>query len=275
MAGKSNDLMMQATVKSSHPATSERNDRSHGLIVNADDWGRDVETTGRILECFKCGTLSSTSGMVFMEDSERAAGIALQHGIDVGLHLNFTTPFSASAIPEKLLGAQLRLKRFLRGSRLAQVFYHPGLVQTFRYVVDAQIAEFRRLYGAAPNRVDGHHHMHLCANVLLGGLLPTGAIVRRNFSFAPGEKSGINRIYRKWQDRIIERNHPVARYFFSIEPLERPDRLTRILDLAKNSLVELETHPANLQEFQFLTGGEFNRRSAPVGVMSRYEVGKG
>ena len=42
-------------------------------MINADDWGRDARTTDRILECFQHGVLSSASGMVFMEDSERAA----------------------------------------------------------------------------------------------------------------------------------------------------------------------------------------------------------
>jgi hypothetical protein len=34
--------------------------------------------------------------MVFMEDSERAAARTREHGIEAGLHLNFTMPFSES-----------------------------------------------------------------------------------------------------------------------------------------------------------------------------------
>src|SRR5437762_3797838 len=52
------------------------------LIVNADDWGRDLYTTGRILDCCARGVVSSVSAMVFMEDSERAAAMALQLGIE-------------------------------------------------------------------------------------------------------------------------------------------------------------------------------------------------
>ena len=60
------------------------------------------------------------------------------------------------------------------------------------YVVKAQLEEFERLYGRAPNRIDGHHHAHLCANVVLAGLLPAGTIVRRNFSFRhPAAACGI------------------------------------------------------------------------------------
>src|SRR5689334_18341851 len=40
------------------------------LIVNADDWGMDRDTTDQILKCASCGSVSSASGMVFMEDSE-------------------------------------------------------------------------------------------------------------------------------------------------------------------------------------------------------------
>src|SRR5712691_818052 len=41
------------------------------LIMNADDWGRDPRTTGKILDCALRGAVSSVSAMDFMEDSER------------------------------------------------------------------------------------------------------------------------------------------------------------------------------------------------------------
>ena len=74
-------------------------------MINADDWGRDAQTTDRTFECFHHGALSSASGMVFMEDSERAAAIAIEHRFDIGLHLKFSAPLpclnssSASATP--------------------------------------------------------------------------------------------------------------------------------------------------------------------------------
>ena len=61
--------------------------------------------------------------------------------------------------------------------------FHPGLMRKFDYLVSAQIDEFRRLYGCAPDRIDGHHHMHLGANVLMMESLPAGTLGRRNFSF--------------------------------------------------------------------------------------------
>src|SRR5437899_2189595 len=94
------------------------------LIVNADDWGRDAETTTRILDCARLRAVSAVSAMVFMKDSERAAMIARQQGIEAGLHLNLTTPFSAPGCPAPLLERQRTLARNLRRHRLAQVVFH-------------------------------------------------------------------------------------------------------------------------------------------------------
>ncbi|HET6489004.1 MAG TPA: ChbG/HpnK family deacetylase, partial [Syntrophales bacterium] len=66
------------------------------LIVNADDWGRNRVATDRSLELHRNGRITAVSAMVFMEDSERAAELARMNGLDVGLHLNFTTPFNGS-----------------------------------------------------------------------------------------------------------------------------------------------------------------------------------
>jgi predicted glycoside hydrolase/deacetylase ChbG (UPF0249 family) len=159
------------------------------LVVNADDWGRDPVTTDRTLECCERGAVSSVSGMVFMEDSERAAALAHQKGIETGLHLNFTTRFSASNCPAELREKQEKVGRYLLRHRYAQILFHPGLIGSFEYLVAAQIDEFRRIYGGAPARLDGHHHMHLCANVILQRLLPRGTIVRRNFSFELGRQA--------------------------------------------------------------------------------------
>lgn len=235
---------------------SSRTTRAGVLIVNADDWGRDRETTDRSLECVRCAAVSSVSAMVFMKDSERAAAIALEQGIDAGLHLNFTTPFSAPGIPALLSGHQQRLSQYLLRHRLSQGVFHPGLIRSFEYVVAAQRNEFARLYGSEADRLDGHHHMHLCANVLLGGLLPPGTVVRRNFSFQPGEKSISNRFYRHAVDRALARRHRLTDLFFSLPPLAPSGRLERIFSLAGRFVVEIETHPLNPAEYCFLTQGE-------------------
>ena len=108
------------------------------VIVNADDWGRNVDTTDRTLECVRQKVVSSVSAMMFMEDSERATLLARQYGVDAGLHLNFTTPFTSRRCAFQLTEHQQKLSRFLRSHRYALIIYHPGLAASFEYVVKAQ-----------------------------------------------------------------------------------------------------------------------------------------
>jgi predicted glycoside hydrolase/deacetylase ChbG (UPF0249 family) len=208
--------------------------------------------------------------MVFMQDSERAADIAQESAIDTGLHLNFTEPFTVPQCTRGLLERQCKVATFLLRYRLAQVFFHPGLVRSFEYIVKAQVDEFRRLYGAEPERLDGHHHMHLCANVLRRELLPHGTLVRRNFCFQPGEKGFFNRLYRKSVDRRLARRHRVVDFLFPLSPLARMERLRRIFSLARESVVELETHPINPEEYTFLTGEEILRQLGDVRISARF-----
>jgi hypothetical protein len=194
--------------------------------------------------------------MVYMEDSERAATVARDRGIDTGLHLNFTDRLTSRGCPAPLAERQRNITAYLRRHRLAQLVFNPSLARDFEYVVAGQIEEYNRIYGATPSRLDGHHHMHLCANVLLQGLLPAGTRVRRNFSFQPGEKGGFNRAYRRFVDRRLIRRHQLTDYLFNLAPLEPPDRLQRIFSLADEHVIELETHPVNPDEYRFLTGAD-------------------
>jgi predicted glycoside hydrolase/deacetylase ChbG (UPF0249 family) len=243
--------------------------RNSHLIINADDWGRDRATTGAIADCVTSGAVSAVSAMVFMADSDRAAAVAVDRDIQAGLHLNLTTPFSARCEP-KLREHQRIVAAYLRRHKFAPAIFHPGLRQAFAYVVRAQIDEYRRLYGADPGRIDGHHHMHLCANVLGQGLLPAGVAVRRSFSFMAGEKSVANRLYRAFVDARLERRYRLTDYFFSLPPMHPPERLQRIFSLARRFVVELETHPVRAEEYAFL-----QRDLAPYAARLREDASAG
>lgn len=257
-------------------AIAERRDppvRLSGLlIVNADDWGRERDTTDRTLECALAGTVSSVSAMVFMQDSQRAAALARESCLDVGLHLNFTTAFSDRECPAPVQRGQERTARYLSRNPLAQAFYHPGLAATFRFLVKAQVDEFARLYGTMPMRFDGHHHMHLCANVVHGDLLPADTIVRRNFSFQQGEKSWANRKYRGLIDQAMARRHRLTDYFFPLPPMEPIERLQRIDSLSRDAVVEVETHPVRSDEYAFLASGEIFRKLPEIRIARGFPV---
>jgi len=217
------------------------------------------------------GSVSSVSAMVFMQDSERAATLAQEYGVDAGLHLNLTLPFSTRRCPARLVEHQQRIAAFLRSSRFAPAMYHPGLAGSFRYVVEAQLDEYARLYGFSPRRIDGHHHMHLAANVLGQKLLPAGTIARRNFSFNRGEKFLFNRLYRQGQNRLLARRHRLTDFFFDLLPLDAP-RLEKIAAVSRAHNVEIETHPTDPQQYAFLMRGELAAICPGVEIAKGYAL---
>lgn len=225
------------------------------IIINADDWGRSVAETDAIASCYRRGAISSTSAMVFMPDSERAAELARELGLPVGLHLNLSESLTGPGVSPALRHAHDRVARFLTANKYAQLLYNPLLRSDFRTVVDAQLQGFERLYGEGPRHLDGHQHQHLCANVLVDALLPRHRSVRRSFSFWRGEKSGLNRAYRSMVDRWLARRHPLADYFFSLESCLKFGRLARVFELASAADVELMTHPIRANEFEYLMSG--------------------
>ncbi len=237
------------------------------LIINADDWGRSVAETDAAFRCYKANRITSVSAMVFMEDSQRAAELARDTQLDVGLHLNFSEQFTDNRCSARLKEHQKRLIRFLRQNKFAQVMYNPFLRNAFAYSYRAQAEEFVRLFGKAPSRIDGHHHMHLCANMLLSNMIPAGMRMRRNFSFWPGEKSALNRAYRRFVDRWLTRRYRLTDYFFDLTQCIEQKKLDRVVALAKSSSVELMTHPIVHSEAEYLMSDEF------CGVLQRLELG--
>jgi predicted glycoside hydrolase/deacetylase ChbG (UPF0249 family) len=230
------------------------------IIVNADDFGRSRAETDAVTACHAARRITSATAMVFMEDSERAAEAAVGLGIDAGLHLNLSQRFTADRVTDSLRQSHDRIIGFLRSTKYAVVVYNPFLRRQFRDVVEAQIEEFARLYGKVPSHIDGHQHLHLCANLLRDKCIPVGSRVRRNFSFWPGEKSALNRYYRHRVDSILARDYSLVDFFFSLEDSLRTGRLERVFSLAETATVELMTHPVNPGEFQYLMSDSYMNR---------------
>lgn len=227
------------------------------LIINADDWGRSVTETDAALRCYQRGRITSVSAMVFMSDSERSAELAKENEVDAGLHLNFSEPFTDGRCPRGLRDCHNRIVRFLKRNKYAQIFYNPSLRKEFGYSYHAQAEEFVRLFGRTPSHIDGHHHMHLCVNLLFSKVIPTGTKVRRNFSFWPWEKSYVNRTYRRLVDHWLARRYQLTDYFFDLTQCIAENKLGRVTSLAKSSTVELMTHPIVPQEAEHLMSDEF------------------
>jgi predicted glycoside hydrolase/deacetylase ChbG (UPF0249 family) len=234
------------------------------LIINADDWGRDATSTDNSILCFRNGRVTSASSMVFMKDSERAAELAREYGLETGLHLNFTLAFDGNVKPSKLVDSHRRIALFLGRNKYCSLFYNPWLRKDFDYVYKAEYEEYIRLYRKEPTHIDGHHHMHLCTNMLVSRIIPLGTKVRRSFTFSSGEKNILNIFYREIIDSILRRRYTCTEFFFSAKPTQNIVRLKNIVNLAKTRNVELMVHPEKKIEFDFLMSDDFFEMVSPV-----------
>lgn len=233
------------------------------LIVNADDLGWNTTATARILRTHAKGRITSASAMVFMESCEQSADAILASGIDLGLHLNFTSPFGSGRASDRLRDHQARTARFLR-SRVGALVFNPMLRRSFEYVTRVQIDEFERLFGRVPTHIDGHHHAHLCMNMLVGAYLPPASVVRRTFTFFAGERSGLNRLYRSMIDWRVCRMHRCVDMFFSLTHYNDAARLRKLAALTAQHDVELMVHPERPDDFRLLMGDVFGSFIAGV-----------
>ncbi|HWW00444.1 MAG TPA: ChbG/HpnK family deacetylase [Candidatus Acidoferrum sp.] len=227
------------------------------LIINADDWGRTQAETVAAAACFSESRIASATAMVFMDASERAAELASQIRLDVGLHLNLTQEFTGKRPSEVVLRSHTRVCRFLNRNKYARMLYLPFLREDFARVYRAQAEEFLRLYGKRPSHIDGHHHMHLCANILGDCVIPRGEKVRRSFSFRFGEKGRANRTYRRFTDWLLARRNLTTDYFFDLCEGLRAGRLQRIAELATRTNVELMVHPIDPDQYSWLISDRF------------------
>jgi predicted glycoside hydrolase/deacetylase ChbG (UPF0249 family) len=233
------------------------------LIINADDWGRSEAETDAAMVCVNAGSVTSLSAMVFMQDSERAAQMARDHKLDVGLHLNFAERFTGDAPPESVADQSALVTR-LRRNNYSHLIYFPGLRAKVAAAFTAQWLEFERLYKQPPTHLDGHHHLHLASNLVFGNILPSGLKLRRNFSFFPGEKSLLNRSYRRFVDSWLKRNHCLPDYFFCLSQSLADHKMERISALSQSANVELMSHPVVEAESKFLLSSDFAGNLAHV-----------
>lgn len=221
------------------------------LFVNADDWGRTQQITDRIWTCFVRKRIHAASAMAYMADSKRSAEMAQENQLPIGLHLNLDQELTAKNIPAKLLEHHNAVSGYLKRWKWNQVIFNPFLCRSFDYVFQSQWDEFIRLYGEAPTRLDGHHHLHLSMNMLLSGKIPKGIKVRRNFTFQPGEKNIINLLYRYIIDLFLTSHYVCTDFFFSMAPINI-QKINNIVLTAKSYDVEIMVHPDIDEEYNFL-----------------------
>jgi predicted glycoside hydrolase/deacetylase ChbG (UPF0249 family) len=216
------------------------------LIVNADDWGIDAQTTAAIRRCRDAGAVTSVSAMVFMAGSAQAADAAIGEELCPGLHINLTEPFTAETLDANVRARQARLAEYFGGPGWRRFGFSARLFTEIEQAIEDQLVEFRRLYALEPSHLDGHEHIHQALGVLAARTLPARSRMRPSFTYPAGEKARINRGLRSLVNRLIRLRFTAPRYFFSLRDLHPAlggRALEEKLALAGGSAVEVMTHP--------------------------------
>jgi predicted glycoside hydrolase/deacetylase ChbG (UPF0249 family) len=242
------------------------------LVVNADDWGAEWATTDAILSCFQAGAISSTTAMMFMEDSQRAAALARSHGLPVGLHVNLTMTYTDLQPAPLAREHQARLAELFATASRPHRSLHPTALHLVRDCVEDQLQEFHRLYGGPPTHIDGHNHAHLSTNVLLSRALPRGIRLRRAQNWPRARTLG-GRLGSRVRDATLA-GFRTVRWFTSIRtvhPRFGGRGLADLLELSRNESVEIMTHPGWDDELQLLLEPDWKRSLRPYPLAS-YEA---
>jgi|HubBroStandDraft_3_1064219.scaffolds.fasta_scaffold27451_2 predicted glycoside hydrolase/deacetylase ChbG (UPF0249 family) len=229
------------------------------LIVNADDFGGNALATDRILACFAAGRITSTSAMVYMRDSARAAELARAGGLAVGLHLNLTQAFEDPETPAMVRERQARAVTYFADSRLRRFTYNPRMSALVKACLEDQLTRFHELFGQRPTHIDGHNHAHLSPTALLS--LPAGVVVRTGESDVRDGVS-LGGLIRGARHKAIAHRHRTTDYFFAIDRLGRfpgEEDIKQLLDFADRASVEIMTHPDRDSDFHLLMSDAWAR----------------
>jgi chitin disaccharide deacetylase len=218
------------------------------LIVNADDFASGATATDAICEAFDARAITSASGMVWMRDSVRAATIAAERALPLGLHLNLTLPFSGADVPRAAQERQRRLTElFTRDGwwREADRRFERGLL---RDAIEDQVERFCEQFGQ-PTHIDGHHHVHVYDEVL--AVLPRTWPVRRILRTPGQADAGLDSRERRLHQSF--RGPDLSLAFERIHPALGGSGV-QVLERARERCVEVMTHPLQAAEQEALKG---------------------
>ncbi|TXK31090.1 ChbG/HpnK family deacetylase [Ottowia sp. GY511] len=126
------------------------------LVLCADDYAQSAGISAAIRRLAGMGRLTATSAMVLSPrwPQDAAALAPLRGHIDVGLHLDWTSPFAQAR--GHGMGLQQAMRRALIG----------GFDRTAaRAEIERQLDAFEAAWGAPPDHVDGHQHVQQFAGI--------------------------------------------------------------------------------------------------------------
>jgi predicted glycoside hydrolase/deacetylase ChbG (UPF0249 family) len=129
-----------------------------GLVLCADDYSVHAPASAGILDLARRQRLSATSVMVLSPrwPADAAPLREVRDQVDVGLHLDFTSPMACAAGHGRSLGALM-----LRCTWPLDT----ALQQQWRTAIERQCDAFEQHWQQAPDHLDGHQHVQQFAGL--------------------------------------------------------------------------------------------------------------
>lgn len=138
-----------------------------GLIVNADDFGFSQEVNEGVCEAHVNGVVTDASLLVRSPYATQAIQMADRINLPLGLHIDFVTPYSASARdelgPEGHLTKELFNREF--NLQITSLFSCEELL-IIQDEIRKQIEDFKTLAGQLPAHLDYHFGLHYLPDVM-------------------------------------------------------------------------------------------------------------
>lgn len=148
-----------------NPPTPARPTVTRPLVVCADDYGLAPGVSAAIAALIEAGRVSATSCMSALPDWLHAAAplraLVARVPADVGLHLTLTDHPALSQAARAVWGDRLPPLGRLLPAALARRL--PAI--TVAAEIRAQLDAFEDAWGAPPDHIDGHQHVHVLPGV--------------------------------------------------------------------------------------------------------------
>lgn len=121
-----------------------------GLILNADDIGLHPAVDDAVTELAAKGIIRSASVMALGRPNRDRLTSMARMGVDLGLHLDFTSELAHAAYRRETSLPSLMLSAWCGTLNADHV----------RCALDGQLQRFGELTGRLPDFIDGHQHVH-------------------------------------------------------------------------------------------------------------------
>ena len=229
-------------------------ERKKNIIISADDFGLNQKSNRNILDLAQSGKLDRVAVMAFGNFSQEEIDAILKTGVklDIHLHLERLNPDGF-----KNLGVYQSLPR--RIMNFLKLFVGRGGIGKVKDEWQAELDEFRRVFGRNPDGINSHEHIHFFPPFFRLALefqkelsLPYFRLGEKGV--AGGSVIAIILKALSCHDRKILKNEklalPTSDYFVSFDWLSDPPVFME--KIPDNTSMEILFHPMRDGEYEFL-----------------------